>query len=154
MGLISKQINKARTSKHLVPTTAVTTLDEQVVFAVAQAVVSAYVPKREPNQKWGLRGDARLWLEPSSDPHSRLVVCQCPLLKEPDRHGDPKTAPWVLQLKLAEQPPRKVLQLLFLRGRTKDGLLQELKLYTQFRDHFLATMQGKDPGFRLLEPAQ
>jgi hypothetical protein len=154
MGLISKQVNQARTNKQLAPVTAVTTLADSMVFAVAQAVVDAYVPKRLPNPKLNVKGDARLWLDPSPEPHSRFVVCQSPLLKDPDHHGDSKRAEWLSQLTIVDASTQRLVQLLFLRGRTTDGLLQELKLYTQFRDRFLETMQREDPGFRVLDLAQ
>ena len=154
MGLISGQVHKAKTERELAPVTAVTTLEEPIVFEVAQAVVNAYVPKRPPNQKWLLKGDAQLWLDPSPKAHGRLVVCQSPLLKDIDHHGDLKFACWILSLVVVDEPTRRLVQLVFVRGHTKDGLLVELKLYTQFRDRFLETMAREDPAFRVLGQVQ
>lgn len=121
-----------------------TSLDAEAVLAVARLVAEAHVPHRQPNPKTGRAGSPRFWIDPYDSPDARLIVCGRPLLADATQHGDINRQAWVLVLRVNSGMPVNTVSLRFLRGWTKDGLLNELHLYNEFKNHFVEMIQARD----------
>jgi hypothetical protein len=147
VGLLSKAVNKSITSRVAAPTQGITALDQEAIFAIVREVAATYVPKRMPSPEKKLSGDRRFFVDKTQTPNALLIVCARPLLVDFDKHGDLKSASWIAQVSVGEGDAqgRRPVQFQFIQGKTKDGALEEKRLYQQYQERFIETLQQRDP---------